>query len=57
MPTRDDTDQDVRLASPIGHVVLALVVRKFLYILKAGLRAAACGGRPRPASPPAEEDW
>jgi hypothetical protein len=27
--------------------------KKFLYILKAGLRAAACGGRPRPATPSA----
>jgi single-strand DNA-binding protein len=25
--------------------------KNFLYILKAGLRAAACGGRPRPAGP------
>jgi len=30
----------------------------FLYSSsRPALRAAACGGRPRPASPPAEEDW
>jgi len=32
--------------------VLLRAWETFLYTLKAGLRAAACGGRPRPTAPP-----
>jgi len=51
MPTRDDTDMDARRASRISEPLLALLVRSFSTTSRPALRAAACGGRPRPAAP------
>jgi hypothetical protein len=36
---------------PLRHARLLSGCEDFLYTLKASLRAAACGGRPRPARP------
>jgi len=36
---------------PTRPVLACFARKKFLYHLKAGLRAAACGGRPRPPNP------
>jgi hypothetical protein len=50
----DGTGRKAKHASvPFRHVcALELRCKKFLYELKAGLRAAACGGRPRADSNP-----
>ena len=49
----DGTGRKAKHASvPFRHVcAIELRCKKFLYELKAGLRAAASGGRPRPAAP------
>jgi hypothetical protein len=45
---QDERDVACPKARPDPAVML---VRSFLYHFKTGLRAAACGGRPRPAAP------
>jgi len=49
----DDDERDAKHASVPLRRVRAGEARceKFLYDFKAGLRAAACGGRPRPPPP------
>jgi len=42
---------DARRASRISEPLLALLVRSFSTTSRPALRAAACGGRPRPAAP------